>query len=136
MWSVYTVLVRAAFKQVDSRLGFAIVSVYTLAGLGIVASIFGNVSDCLQMGFWQWLCVLVSGLLAIALSHVLYYSAIKRIGATIPSLVLLATPFIVLAASSVIFGERLSGSQIVFGLVLLAGAALAIWTQQHLGTDE
>jgi drug/metabolite transporter (DMT)-like permease len=66
----------------------------------------------------------------------LYYSAIKRIGATIPSLVLLATPFIVLAASSVIFGERLSGSQIVFGLVLLAGAALAIWTQQHLGTDE
>jgi drug/metabolite transporter (DMT)-like permease len=136
MWSIYTVLVRTAFKRVDSRLGFAVVSMYTMVGLGIVASIFGNVSDCLQMGLWQWLCVLISGLLAIALSHVLYYSTIKRIGATIPSLVLLATPFTVLAASSVLFGERLSGPQIMFGLILLAGAALAIWTQQHLGTSE
>jgi drug/metabolite transporter (DMT)-like permease len=57
----------------------------------------------------------------------------RRIGATIPALVILAQPFIVLTVSYIVFGESLNGLQLLFGLVLLAGSALAVWAQQQLG---
>jgi drug/metabolite transporter (DMT)-like permease len=77
----------------------------------------------------------ISAVLCIALAHVLYYSAMRRIGATIPALVVLAEPIAVLAISHAIFGESLNILQLVFGAMLLIGAGLAIWSQQHLKLD-
>jgi len=132
MWAVYTISVKVAFKDVDSRNGFSVISIYTTVGLFVLALIFGKPQDCLKMSLWPWVCVVVSGVTAIGLGHVLYYAAIKRIGATIPALVILAQPFAVFVMSKVFFGESLNAAQWFFGVVLLAGAALAIWAQQHL----
>jgi drug/metabolite transporter (DMT)-like permease len=132
MWAVYTISVKIAFKDIDSRSGFSVVSIYTTVGLCVIALSVGDVQDCIKMGAWPWACVVISGITSIALSHVLYYAAIRRIGATIPSLMLLSTPFTVLVISNVFFGEFLNLPQWLFGLVLLAGSALAIWAQQHL----
>lgn len=132
MWGVYTVSVKIAFRDIDSRSGFSVISIYTVAGLCVLALLFGRPQDCVTMGAWQWACVVISGVTAIALGHVLYYAAIKRIGATIPALVILSQPFTVLAISNVVFGESLNVFQLVFGVFLLAGSALAIWAQQHL----
>ncbi len=132
MWGVYTVSVKIAFKDIDSRVGFSVISIYTLFGLCVLAFIFGRPRDCLEMGVWPWACVIISGITAIGLGHVLYYVAIKRIGATIPNLVLLSVPFTVFAVSNVLFGEFLNGHQWFFGVVLLAGAAFAILAQQRL----
>ncbi|MHC4394768.1 MAG: DMT family transporter [Planctomycetota bacterium] len=131
-WAMYTIAAKISFKNIDSRKGFSVTSIYTVAGLFVLALIFGRPGVCVSMGVRPWVYVVISGMTAIAFSHVLYYVAIQRIGATIPSLVLLATPFTVLAASSVIFGESLNGLQWVFGIVLLGGSALAIWAQEHL----
>ena len=131
-WAVYTITAKIAFKDIDSRIGFSVISIYTVAGLFVLAMIFGKPGECLKMGARPWAYVVISGMLAMALSHVLYYAAMKRIGATIPSLVLLSTPFTVLASSSVIFGESLSAFQWFFGMVLLAGSALALWAQEHV----
>ena len=136
MWAVYIVSVRIAFKDIDSRHGFSVISIYTVAGLFVLALLFGELGDCVKMGVWQWACVVISGATAIALSHTLYYAAMKRIGATIPALVMLAQPFIVLAISSVVFGESLNAFQLLFGVVLLAGSGLAIWAQEHLKRDS
>ena len=132
MWGVYTVSVKIAFRDIDSRNSFSVVTIYTVIGLCVLALIFGRPADCVKMDAWPWACVVISALVSIAFSHVLYYAALKRIGATIPSLVLLSSPFIVLAVSSVVFGESLNELQWLFGVVLLAGSALAIWAQQHL----
>jgi len=132
MWAVYLVSARIAFKDIDSRHGFSVVSIYTVAGLFMLALLFGQIGDCVKMGAWQWACVVISGATAIALSHTLYYSAMRRIGATIPALIMLAQPFIVLAISYVVFGESLNVFQLLFGVVLLAGSGLAIWAQEHL----
>lgn len=131
-WGLYTVFVRIAFRNIDSRAGFGVISIYTVAGLAILAVLFGDIGQSAAMPTWPWACIVISGIISIAFSHVLYYAAMRRIGATIPSLVLLATPFTVLAISHVVFGESLNSPQLVFGLILLAGAALAIWAQQHL----
>jgi len=132
MWGVYTISAKIAFRDIDSRNSFSVVTIYTVAGLCVLASIFGRPTDCMKMDAWPWACVVISAVTSIALSHVLYYATLKRIGATIPSLVLLSSPFIVLAISGVVFGESLSGLQWLFGVLLLAGSGLAIWAQQHL----
>ena len=132
MWGVYTISIKIAFKDIDSRSGFSVISIYTVAGLAVAALLFGKVETAAQMGVWQWACVVISGVTAIALAHTLYYAAIRRIGATIPALVILAQPFIVLAISYVVFGESMNIFQLFFGIVLLIGSAFAIWTQQNL----
>jgi drug/metabolite transporter (DMT)-like permease len=132
MWGVYTLSVKIAFKDIDSRSGFSVISIYTVAGLAVCALLFGKVETATKMGAWQWACVVISGIVSIALAHTLYYAAIRRIGATIPALVILAQPFIVLAISFVVFGESMNIFQLLFGIVLLIGSALAIWAQQHL----
>lgn len=132
MWALYTISVKIAFKNIDSHHSFAVISIYTTAGLFVLALLFGNVQKCVAMGVWQWTFVIISGVTAISLGHVLYYVAIKRIGATLPALVILSQPFIVLAISNVVFGESLNPLQLIFGVVLLLGSALAIWAQQDL----
>lgn len=132
MWAVYVLSVRIAFRDTDSRIGFSVISIYTVAGLFVFGLIFGRIGQCLKMGVRPWAAVVISAVTAIALGHVMYYAAMKRIGATIPALVILAQPFTVFAISSAVFGESLSGLQLIFGLVLLAGSALTIWAQQHL----
>jgi drug/metabolite transporter (DMT)-like permease len=132
MFGIYTVSVKTAFRETDSRSGFSVISIYTVAGLCVLGLLFGRPQDCLTMGGWRWACVVISGVVCIALGHVLYYAAIKRIGATIPALVILSQPFAVLAISHVVFGESLNVFQLASGAVLLAGSALAIWAQQHL----
>jgi drug/metabolite transporter (DMT)-like permease len=136
MWGIYTVSARIAFRSLDSRSAFSVTSIYTSAGLGVFALLFGRVGDCARIGAWQWACVVFSAVVAIAFAHTLYYAAMKRIGATIPALVILAQPLIVLAISSVVFGESLSALQLFFGVVLLIGSALAIWAQQHLKSSD
>lgn len=132
MWGVYTVSVRIAFRHIDSRAGFSVISIYTVAGLSAAAVVFGDVGQCVRLGAGQWAAVVVSGVLSIALAHVFYYAAMRRIGATIPALVILAQPGAVLAISHSVFGESMNIWQVLFGVLLLVGAGLAIWAQQHL----
>ncbi len=132
LWAAYTISVKIAFKNVDSRRGFSVISIYTVIGLSALAFIFGKPSQCLNMAPLLWVCVVVSGILCIGISHVMYYLAIKRIGATIPALMLLLLPFTVLALSRIVFGEVLSVFQLAFGAILLVGAGFAIWAQEHL----
>ena len=135
MWGIYTLSVKIAFRDIDSRSGFSVISIYTFAGLAVSTFLFGKVETAAQMGAWQWVCIVISGITAIALAHTLYYAAMRRIGATIPAMVILAQPFIVLAISNVVFGESLNIFQLVFGVVLLIGSGLAVWAQQHLKSN-
>jgi len=132
MWGLYTVTVRMAFRHTDSRSGFSVISIYTVVGLAVIAALFGDLAQPLRMGPGPWAVVVFSAITCIALAHVLYYAAIRRIGATIPALVILAQPFAVLAVSHIAFGESLTPVQLIFGLILLVGAGLAILSQQHL----
>jgi len=135
-WGVYTVSAKKSFKDIDSRYGFAVMSIYTVVGLSILAGLFGDIKGCVSLGPIPWLYIVVSSLFGIAFGHVLYYVAIKGIGAMIPNLMLLATPFIVLSLSTHIFGEKMSLLQVFFGVILLMGCAFAIWSQQSLWREE
>lgn len=132
MWAVYTLSAKIAFRDIDSRQGFSVITIYTVAGLAVLAIWRGDPGRCAQMGVKQWSLVVVSGITSIAFAHVLYYTAMRRIGATIPALVVLVQPFIIFAISRIVFDESLNAQQIIFGVILLVGSGLAIWAQEHL----
>lgn len=134
-WALYTIAIKALLKDSDSMAGFAIVSVYTAAALAVLAFLFGKPAQCLDMSAGVWAVLVASGLASLAIAHSFYYAAIKRIGATIPSLVVLAQPFLILLVTRVMFGESLNGPQWVFGLLLVGGAALAIKSQEKLNKN-
>lgn len=125
-WGVYTVTIRTAFRNTDSRIGFSIISIYTVAGLFVLEIFFGNYSAITRLDLRLWFYIIFSGLFSIAFAHVLYYAAMRRLGATIPSVALLATPFTVAAISNMVFEEKLEPLQWLFGTILIVGAALAI----------
>jgi len=132
MWGLYTISVRVCVRGSDPRVSFSVISIYTTAGLWVCTGLFGMPAQALALSLGGWLAVIVSAVTAIALGHVFYYTAIQRIGATIPMLVILAQPFVVFSMSSVIFHERLNAMQLLSGAVLLLGSASSIWAQQHL----
>lgn len=131
-WAVYTIMIKALLKNEDSTVSFGIVSVYTTVGLGILAFCFGKPASSLNFSLNVWSLLILSSLTSIFASHVTFYSAIKRIGSSIPTLVSLAHPFLVLVFSHIIFNEYLNAAQWFFGILLIAGAALAIKAQEHL----
>jgi len=134
IWGLYAVAVKVAFRGIDSRTGFSVVSIYTVVALFILTMFMGQPSKCLEMPFGGWAAVVISGVTGIALGHVFYYISIRRLGATTPSLVQLAQPFIVVVISYFVFSERLSVPQLVFGVVLVAGSALAILAKKDTAT--
>ena len=135
-WGAYTVSVRYFLADVGTRTGFAVIAVYTTVELVVLAALFGDPMQSLRMPLRGWLVVAGSSILGIALGHVLYYVAIRKMGATITALFLLVTPLGVYAVSSQMFGESLELRQWIFGLVLLTGAALVLWSQRSLGTNR
>ena len=132
-WGVYTVSVKIAFKEIDVRSGFSVISIYTVFGLGVLWFVFGEPLRFSEFGLRPWFCIIFSAVTSISLSHVLYYYAVKRIGMTIPALTLLSLPFTVFGLSYIVFGETLNIYQLFFGVSLLVGAGISIWAQEHLG---
>ncbi|MEJ2705680.1 MAG: DMT family transporter, partial [Sedimentisphaerales bacterium] len=72
-WGVYTVSAKIAFRDIDSRQGFSVISLYTVAGLALFALPFGHLNAAVRLGAWQWACIVISGVTAIALAHTMYY---------------------------------------------------------------
>ncbi|MBP8304876.1 MAG: DMT family transporter [Phycisphaerae bacterium] len=130
--ALYTLSIRRCLQDVGSQVGFFVVSLYTAAALWVLALVWGHPGQVLAIGARDWVFVVISGVTAITLGHTFYYAAIKRMGAAIPALVMLAQPFGVLMLSRVAFGERMTVAQIGFGVLLLVGAAAAIWARDDL----
>jgi len=132
VWGVHVLAVKINLKNIDSRCAFTVIAIYNCLIFAVLAVLFGDTASIVALTWRPWLYIIVSAVVGIALCNVLYYVAIKRIGATIPSMTVLAAPFIVILFSKPIFGETLTIYQWLCGLILLAGCALAIWSQEHL----
>ena len=129
-WAAYAVSVKIVFRGVDSRLSFSVITIYTVLGLSLLAMLLGRPSALLELPLKQVSYIVISGITAIALAHVFFYAAIHRIGATIPSMINLLTPFTVLVLSGIFFDEHLTSLQWVFGIMLILGIGLSVRAQK------
>lgn len=135
-WAVYTLSARMVFRHRDARLGFAVVAMYTVPLLGIIAVIFGKPGKVASLPAWPVWQIIISGVVSIAGAHTCFYIALRALGASICSLTISLIPFITAILSVLVMGEKLNLIQWLSGAVLIAGSTLAIYAQQHLKIEK
>ena len=130
-FAIYTILIKLLLRGIDPRLSFSVITVYTAPCLMGLAFWLGKPTETLSLSIRPWSYVVISAVISIAIAHVSFYGAVKRIGANIPSVLLLVVPFTTLLVSSILFSERLTLLQGVSGLGLLAGVGLTMRAEQR-----
>lgn len=130
-WACYAVSSRVAFRRVATQQGFAMVCVQTLVGLAVVSAVWSNPFRGLPTEPYVWGWLVLSAIVAITLAHTCYFAAMKRLGTTIPAVLMLLVPLGVLLISRVIFGESLTRGQWIGGAVLVVGSLLATLSRRQ-----
>jgi drug/metabolite transporter (DMT)-like permease len=73
-----------------------------------------------------WVVLVLSGLVGVGLGHSLYYRCMPVLGLAVSSSLSLLIPLLVVVASRLVFGERLTPLQLIGGVTLLGGSYLVI----------
>lgn len=151
-FAMYALSVRKYMHGVNPIVAFSAISQYTalvmvlmmlvlgarggLAALDLVGSPIAPESTVLPSVLNdQFVMLLLSALIGIALGHVGYYASIARLGVAVSAGVIQLQPFFVLAGSWVLFSERMSMMQIVSGALAIVGAGIMLRVQHVLNRE-
>ena len=134
LFAGYALSVRWFMHGVGSLLSFAVISQYTAGVMVVLMLGLGDDAgaSALSLGGAQITLLLVSAVIGIALGHVFYYISIARLGVAVSSGVLQLQPFAVAIGSMLLFGETLTGVQLVSGAVAVGGAGVVLVVQHRL----
>jgi drug/metabolite transporter (DMT)-like permease len=141
-FAAYAIAVRHFMHGVNPIQSFAAISL--LSALPMVATmlVYGDPSAngrgdwggavVLDLSPGQFVLLLVSAIIGIALGHVFYYFSISKLGVAVSAGVVQLQPIVVSVASFWLFGEELTPAQWVCGGVAVAGAAGILYVQNRL----
>jgi len=135
-WAGYQLTVRRNLGRTDSRTAFGMVSTLTSLGLISTMFMFGKPQQVLNMPPSILAMVVLSGFLGIALSHLLLYFSIKRLGVAICSSVNLSGAFVTAFFAYLLFGEHLTIVQWASGGLIVLGSILLIHSRRVLSVLE
>ena len=127
-YAMYGLGVRRWMGQYHPVIAFAVICQQTAIGLIVLMLFFGRdhgsyVPD-LDSEILTHLAI--SAFIGIAIGHIFYYISIARLGVVITSGVLQLQPFLVTAASFLVFGELFQWWQWVAGAIAVVGAYLML----------
>jgi len=132
LYGFYSVSVRYYMRGIPSLTAFAVICLYTAAGLVVPMVIFGKEHGLAvrHLSGFSWTMLGLSAFVGIAMGHVLYYAAIARLGVAVSNGILQVAPFLTAVGSLLIFDERLTVGQWICGAVLFVGAVLLLAAEQ------
>jgi drug/metabolite transporter (DMT)-like permease len=131
-WGLYSVSVGYYMAGYPSLLAFSVICIYTAPGLVVLMLGFGDFGALGELSLLQWCMLLVSGILGISIGHVLMYKIIKELGPIAMEAGHSLLPLGSLVIAAAFLGERMSGSQWVGGIFLIAGSLGIIVPRIHL----
>lgn len=134
LFACYALSVRKYLPMVTSVMAFAAISQLTAA---VMVGLMFLLGERFGAAVWdlsreQFVWLLMSALIGIALGHVFYYMSIARLGVAVSAGVLQLQPFLVAVASYVLFGEVLRLGQWLSGGIAVCGALLMLAIQLHV----
>jgi len=134
LYGGYSLAVRRYVHDISPVVAFATISLYTAVGVVSVMLVKGRDHGAVAWSLnWKQFGMLVaSAFVGIAIGHVMYYSAIVRIGVALSNGVILLQPFITSTCSYFLFDERLTIAQWLSGLTAMVGAVIMLNTQRRL----
>lgn len=130
----YSLAVKHCMRNFAPVYSFAVISNYTAAVLVVLMLFFakGHGDGVFAFPLVEWVKLVASAMLGIAISHVLYYAAMNRLGVAVSSGVILLQPVLVSIGSLFLFDERLTPGQWTCGLAAIGGASVTLYAQQRL----
>lgn len=133
-FAAYALSVRRCMAGVRPVVAFSAISLYTAAAMLAMMLVLGDDLGvgALALGPGEQALLALSSLIGIALGHVFYYASIASLGVAISSGVVQLQPVLVLGASWVIFGERMTAPQLAGGATAISGALLMLSVQGRL----
>ncbi len=140
-FGLYGVAVRHYMRDVPATTSFAVISLYTAGGMVVLMMIWGVDSgmSVFRLSAFNWMILVVSAIVGIALGHVFYYASIARLGVAVSGAIIQLAPFLCAAASVAIFGEVLTTGQWMSGIVLLVGGFILLDAEKrrrHVGLGD
>ncbi len=128
LFAGYGLAVRRYMHGYPSILAFGVICQYTAVGTIILMLTLGRNHGADVLGFsgFNWFMLALSAMIGIAISHVMYYAAIQRLGVTVSMGIVQLQPVITAAASVLLGWEHLTGPQWASGMVGVAGALIML----------
>jgi drug/metabolite transporter (DMT)-like permease len=133
-FALYGITVRQYMSEMGSVVAFAAISQYTAAAMVVLMLLRGEGAGigALELPRGEFVLLLVSAVIGIALGHVFYYMSIRRLGVAISSGVLQTHPFAVGIGSLLLFGEKLTSAQWTSGVIAVGGALLMLAARRRM----
>ncbi len=135
-WASYTVVSKAAIRGIHPVVAFSFVSTGVFVFFLVSTPFFGRPAQVVEVPLGVPVALVVSGVIGIALAHLFYYTALSGLSAAVCGTATLIVPVLTGVWSFIIYKEKLTPLQLLFGLVLLAGAALAVSRRRPSPTIE
>ena len=134
-WGLYLVFVKRFLSEFPARLSFGVICIYTSVGLIILMLLKGNLVALKMLSPQNWGLLVLSGVVGIAIAHMLLYRAIGVLGPIVVSGAHLSSPFLTWLGATIFLGEHMTRAQVSGGLVLITGVLLLVMARARLGGD-
>ncbi|MBL8989972.1 MAG: DMT family transporter [Phycisphaerae bacterium] len=141
LFAGYGLAVRYYVSQYHPVTAFGVICQYTAGGVlavmfamqALQPAAFGKVDAALPLSFdlWQWFMLVASAFIGIAISHVLYYAALTRLGVAVSVGIIQLQPVLTATTSSLIGWDRLNAAQWASGLVGVVGAIVMLTARRR-----
>jgi drug/metabolite transporter (DMT)-like permease len=125
-WGLYVVFVRRNLFGYPPHLSYGLISLLACPPLLALMLWFGDWQALLRLPADQWLWLILSAIIGLALSHMLFYRAILTLGPIASEGGMLLIPFQTAILAHFFLGEHLSAAQWTAGVVMILGCALLI----------
>jgi drug/metabolite transporter (DMT)-like permease len=128
LFAGYGLSVRYYVSKYSPVISFGVICNYTALLAVIIGLTLGTGAGMRVLGFtaFQFAMLVASAFIGIAISHVSYYAAIRRLGVTVSIGIIQLQPIFTAAGSLLLFDERLTGWQWLCGVVGLGGAIVML----------
>lgn len=130
----YAVSIRYFMREFHPVLSFAVVAQFVSVGTLIAMFWRGEPERILDLNQteWAWTELVVSSFLGVALGHILLYTGIRRIGASVASGVQSVTPFVTATLGAIFLNEALTGPEWSAGIAMVIGGLILLSAQSVL----
>lgn len=136
-FSAKAVLVKLLYRHgVDVQSAIALRMLLALPFYAVVAWHLSRRSDNVPLSRREWLAVSGLGILNYYVSSMLDFMGLQYITASVERLILFTYPTIVLLLSALLFGQKITRTQVFALLLTYSGVVLAFASEQGLGVQK
>jgi drug/metabolite transporter (DMT)-like permease len=132
---VYIVVGTRVLRNVDPLAGAAVICAGAAASSGLLAGASAMAGDAPRFpaSAAGWLPVIALALVSTALAIATFFAGLRRLGATLTSVISTLEPVVSVSLAAVVLGERVSALQGLGGAIVIG---TAIWLALRPGTTS